>query len=160
MKSKKEKNSFYVESNLTFVNIKLNISELSFWFAWVRVVWAWAWDLESSFMMLQNFVREWLECKPLPITLQSTSRGRVGMGMNMEISTQPSPKLGESRKEVYFTQPDLVGIGRASNVNIVIDIFFNLSGSKLLAWHAKHSPTRPHNSLVSFIRNTVDTPTE
>ena len=66
-------------------------------------------DLESSFMMLQNSVQEWLECKPLPITLQSKGRvERLRMGMNMEISTQPSPKLGESRKELYFSKPDLI----------------------------------------------------
>ena len=66
-------------------------------------------DLESSFMMLQNSGREWLECKPLPITLQSKGRvERLRMGMNMEISTQPSPKLGESRKELYFSKPDLI----------------------------------------------------
>ena len=61
-------------------------------------------DLESFFMMLQNSGHEWLECKPLPITLQSRVRDeQVRLGMNMEISTQPSPKLGESRKEVHFS---------------------------------------------------------
>ena len=83
------------------------------------------------------------------------------MGMNMEIFTQPSPKLGESRKEVYFTQPDLVGRGKGPQMLTLQWISSsNLSGSMLLACHAKHSPARPHNSLVSFIRNTVDTPTE
>ena len=101
-------------------------------------------DLESSLMMLQNSVQEWLECKPLPITLQSRVRvERVRMGMNMEISPQPSPKLGESRKEVYFTQPDLVGIGRASNVNIVIDIFFESLWIQVARLTCKTQPHPP-----------------